>query len=1162
MSNAVSTLSCRNVFGLNKQCTPNVLFVGDEFIVFSAGNTIVSHNINSRQQRIFVPTEDDPSGVSAIAYAEGKPNVAFGNSDISPGVCIFDIHSQHPLNFLHLSDDFNSQGGFISLSFSNDGHYLLGHGKAPGWNLVVWSLESNQRVDMVKTAEKETPVTMCTFSPGKNPQIAVTGNNILKIYKLENGKLREVVIPNPKIGNIMCHLWLNETTLLCANSSGDIISVTSDPQQSVIESCDHRDSPFVTMARYKKGFLAASEGGYLTKFDQSTTTPGKYVQVEQVKLFGDELPISAHTIAVDPSEENCAVSLRNNRIVTVSLSNGDIILNPEEKPLIMPFHDGPIFSCSTCCRKPLIATCGADKTVRVWNYLDNSLEICKEFTESVYCVSFHPDGLSMLIGLGDKLGLFGVFYDDLRKYRDFPIRGCRCAKFSNGGQLFAAVNLSKIQIYSTLTFQLINTLHKHSTIVNNLIWGEADTIIASVGADGAMYVHRQESSSSKSEENYTTSGIQYSAITASPDFTSIYISGTDCMIKEIQNGSVVRTQNYPQCENSPHQQKALVMSNNGQMFFSGSKDGKVTSFSLPINNEKSEICCHTGEINSMAISFDDSLLFSVGDDGVLAIFTIHDKDNRVHTLERTFFSDEVLTTKAEIEEKAGQLRTSEAELVDLDVNFKMKKDMAESTNKQNVQAENERIKKAKEKWRINNENMKKKKDETDMMNKAEDKRINKEWNDKIAAKDDYYMQEILKMHKECENLANQKKEIETQGKNNLAGEEANFKRIMENMQGLQRSKLEEAQVALETAKEEKRAEEQYIEEMKKEILEENKTAIKDTETTLDKTKEENEKHRSDLQDECQSRSKDFNSYQKQMEHHTAEQEKLKTLMMKLEAELKSLNEENRQLEAEITQRNQQIKERETKIGEVKKENQELEKYHAVLTHQENMLRQQSTPLESSIAEKEKRISEMDAELENAHKDTSEKNESIVEMQQKLQKVIESERRQTKLLTSARSYFEQMKHDLHEVVQKFHAKDELKSMFLAFYQKFIQNEKIEDIQLDEAVEEEHKRQTATLQKQLKELRQQQMRDSQFQIKEEAKDLHTNASLIEELEGLRQEHKQLLSSMALTKKATGAGQKGQQQMLPATEANRRIEENKKKIAALEQQLKQYNDSRPST
>jgi hypothetical protein len=97
-------------------------------------------------------------------------------------------------------------------------------------------------------------------------------------------------------------------------------------------------------------------------------------------------------------------------------------------------------------------------------------------------------------------------------------------------------------------------------------------------------------------------------------------------------------------------------------------------------------------------------------------------------------------------------------------------------------------------------------------------------------------------------------------------------------------------------------------------------------------------------------------------------------------------------------------------------------------------------------------------------------------------MINQERRQTKRLTAAKSDFEQMRYDLHEVVQHFHAKDELRALLMPFHNTSMRNEKVEDIQLDEDVEEEHKRQQVTLEKQWTKLRRQHMPDDQFQTKE--------------------------------------------------------------------------------
>ncbi|OHT09912.1 hypothetical protein TRFO_04468 [Tritrichomonas foetus] len=1157
----VSSLTFRNVLGISRHAKPNVLFAGEEYIVFPAGNSVVVHNINSRQQRHFLPPEKFSSGISAIAIADSKPNVAFGDNFEGPSICIFDIHTMHPRNFLHLGVDFGSEG-FISLSFSGDGKYLLAHGGKPGWALVVWDWESSQTIASVKTAEDVTPVTQCSFSPGKNPQIAVTGNNILKIYKLENNKLSEMIVPDPKIGNIVCHLWLNETILLCANSSGDVIAVTTNPQASVLDEkkdFEHRDSAIVAMARHKKGFLTASEGGYLTVYD-ATAKPNVFAAVRTVQLF-TELPLAAHSIAVDPSEEIAIISMEKNKLVSVSLSNGDFMLNTEEKPLMMPFHDGPIHCCSPCSRKPLIATCGADKTVRVWNYLDNSLEILKEFTESVYCVSFHPDGLSMLIGFGDKLRLCSVFYDDIRIVKDFPIRGCRCVKFSNGGQMFAAVNGSKIQIYSALTYQLINTLHRHSATVHDLIWGECDTVIASVGNDGAMYIHRQDNASR--DESYTTAQTTYYSITASPDFSSLYICGSDNStnnkdqtnagnnnkIKEIQNGQVVREMFF----GTAHKQ--IVMSNNGQMLFSGDAAGRIYSYALSIGGDKIAMNVHEKQVTSMAISYDDSLLFSTSDDGVLCVYNIRDKDNRVRNPERSFFSDEVQTTRTELEEKANQLRTFKAEHTDLEMSFKMKKELIESTHKSKEDKHAEKAKKTKDKNRILYENKKKEKDEIEMQNNSYEQELNKRNEDMLTEKEEEYSKQVFAAHQICENYIAEKERLEKQWNLAIQKEENEHKRIIEELQATHRKRLQSAHMKLQEAQEKKASTVRQIEEMKKEITAERESSVHQTDAKLAQILAEDEKMKATLNDEHVNRVKECAKLQKTAEQQQIERNKLTEQKDKLQGQLNDLNKEIERLNEEIRQKSATINDRELKIKQVKKENRELEKYHSVLTHQEQMLKQQIGPLNQQIAKEEAEIAGMDSQLEAAHKKTTDMNELISELQNRLKQVIQQERVQTTKLTNAKSYFEQAKHDLHEVVQFFHAKDMLKSRFEGFYNTYVKNEKIEDIQLDECVEEEHRRQKTTLQKQLKELRQQHLKDDQFQSKEQTKLLMQNAQLIEELQRLRIENKRETQNAALMTKKPTASTKP---LLPATEAQRLIDENKKKIMKLEEQLASYNNS----
>jgi WD40 repeat protein len=89
-----------------------------------------------------------------------------------------------------------------------------------------------------------------------------------------------------------------------------------------------------------------------------------------------------------------------------------------------------------CVRKPLIVTCGADKFIRVWNYEDKTIETYKSFNEEAFCVSFHPSGYHIIVGLSDRLRLMNicVHNNQIKHFREIvPFKNCKEIKFSNGG---------------------------------------------------------------------------------------------------------------------------------------------------------------------------------------------------------------------------------------------------------------------------------------------------------------------------------------------------------------------------------------------------------------------------------------------------------------------------------------------------------------------------------------------------------------------------------------------------------------------------------------------------------------------------------------------------------------------------------------------------------
>lgn len=63
-------------------------------------------------------------------------------------------------------------------------------------------------------------------------------------------------------------------------------------------------------------------------------------------------------------------------------------------------HYGKINSLAMCAWKPIFMTSGEqDKSIRIWNYMTDDVEMIKLYQEEIHCVSLHPTGTNLTIAL-------------------------------------------------------------------------------------------------------------------------------------------------------------------------------------------------------------------------------------------------------------------------------------------------------------------------------------------------------------------------------------------------------------------------------------------------------------------------------------------------------------------------------------------------------------------------------------------------------------------------------------------------------------------------------------------------------------------------------------------------------------------------------------------
>lgn len=180
----------------------------------------------------------------------------------------------------------------------------------------------------------------------------------------------------------------------------------------------------------KHGIAVAGSGGKIVIYNcLADATSMKLVQ----KLIVPDALVNITGMASAPGDDNILVHIGNTQVFKVSISTASdlqAVTSQNEEPakvesFLDSYHTAPITSLDLCIRKPLLVTCSADKTIRIWNYLTGTCELSKVFGEEPQSISLHPSGLYLLAGFSDKLRLLNILMDDLRPVREFSVRACK-----------------------------------------------------------------------------------------------------------------------------------------------------------------------------------------------------------------------------------------------------------------------------------------------------------------------------------------------------------------------------------------------------------------------------------------------------------------------------------------------------------------------------------------------------------------------------------------------------------------------------------------------------------------------------------------------------------------------------------------------------------------
>ncbi|XP_030311238.1 cilia- and flagella-associated protein 57 isoform X1 [Calypte anna] len=1152
------------VLGCRPRVAGGVCFVEDQVVLHAAGAGCLQLHLQQKWHK-FIPGTEKSQGVQALAVSPCRQYLA-----VSETVAEQPVLTVHELSSVRRRKTLPAREA-VSLAFSPDSRYLAVATAPPEGFLTCWLWEKKRLMAEVPVEAPGSGVCQVSFSPHDNAQVCITGNGFFKLFKYSEETLKQINLQKEEPQNYLCHVWLSEDEVLCGTDTGKLTlfktgqlhwetsveykkppkeQEDADPEEYEslysFTPCSSSDVSYVlasednglqkdslpkicAVAAYSKGFACSATPGVVLLFEK-TKEKEVYKESQEIwlprDLFTSERKQSGRQdivcICFSPSEETIVIYTNENQLYMFTMISTNVV---KEKAayfayLNFPLHSASITGLDICIWKPIFATCALDRTVRIWNYKMNTLELYKEYWEEAYTVSLHPTGLFCLVGFSDKLRFLSLLYEDMHAFKEIAVRNCRECSFSNRGHLFAAVNGNVIQIYSSITFENINNLKGHGGKIRAIKWSTDDARFFSCDTHGAVYEWNLLTGERLSE--CLLKSCMYSSIALSSDAEIIFAVGSDQTLKEISGSSI---QHEVPAFGAIY--TAVAVSHSGHMVFVGTSLGSIRAmkYPLPVTKDFNEYQAHAGAVTKMFITNDDLFLLTASEDGSIFTWKIFEKEGGILKWDKEFkYAEEVLIMRSDIEEKSQTI---------LDLQIQVKELQTESHYQLYLKDIycNDKIKELEEKFtqevgslKTKHQVLQAEKEKEDLQHQIQLSELMNKQASEVQQLESDTNQKLLMENEKYQELQVKSKRIQEEYEKQLHDLEQSKSKAVKDLTEHYEQKLNEKSVLLEEAEENMRQQLHIHEEIRKQIEEDEDQEILEIKIKYERQLFEEKESNLQLKGEIGIMNKRLNSQQKELKERNRDLGEMKLEQQKLQGIIKSLEKNILALKTEIEERANTIQDKEKNIYDLKKKNQELEKFKFVLDYRIEEFKKQIESRENDIKTMKEQISEMERELERFHKETTELKLNITQLQQKLKATHREMRRERQKKQNMEALITRFKTDVHNCVGFIQDSKKLKNGICELYTKYVQQlDTVEMEVVDTDLQQEYMRQREYLERNLAALKRNLVKDQKIHQAAYMRIMQENVGLIKEINVLRQELREahiqvhdLQSTLRLTKK----------------------------------------------
>eukprot|EP00933_Yihiella_yeosuensis_P062327 TRINITY_DN65281_c0_g1_i1.p1 TRINITY_DN65281_c0_g1~~TRINITY_DN65281_c0_g1_i1.p1 ORF type:complete len:1448 (+),score=315.52 TRINITY_DN65281_c0_g1_i1:96-4439(+) len=298
-------------------------------------------------------------------------------------------------------------------------------------------------------------------------------------------------------------------------------------------------------------------------------------------------------------------------------------------------HHGKITAMSPGWSRRIVATCGEDKMLKVWNYpseqgeaeanaFSADLSIQASPFETPTAIAVHPIGFQVAIILEDMLRIYHLSPKEAtRTHFDLLLKHPGTVAYSNSGNVLAVStenDMALIDPWRAVVIHMFTGRGGHLSQVNNVLFSEDDRTLLSSGMapHGAIYGFDLTSETKDRVFEHVSKASTYTSLQYDYKrrLAVACCAGTFRVIGHLSETSIEVS-----AESRGNGYTALTLAAALGLLFAGTHQGSVRVFRWPITeggvNYISEIPLHVHGISTMVLSYDARYLFTGCDSGTV-----------------------------------------------------------------------------------------------------------------------------------------------------------------------------------------------------------------------------------------------------------------------------------------------------------------------------------------------------------------------------------------------------------------------------------------------------------------------------------------------------------------------------------------------------------------